>query len=108
MSTLTLPRPYTPTYRLTRRGRLVVVALALLVILAVGIFLAAGAVGTSESGSPEPTETVMVGTGDTLWGIAAEAADGGDVREMVERIKRLNALDTGMVTAGQRLRVPSE
>jgi hypothetical protein len=106
MSTMTITP--VPTYRLTRRGRLVVVALSLLVILAVGIFLAAGAVGTAESGNPEPTETVMVGTGETLWGIAAEAADGGDVREMVERIKRLNALDTGMVTAGQRLRVPTD
>jgi Tfp pilus assembly protein FimV len=106
MSTLTIDRPYRPSYRLTRRGRLVVVALSLLVVLAVGVFLAAGAVGTAQSGTPEPTETVMVGTGDTLWGIAAEAADGGDVRAMVERIKRLNALDSGMVTAGQRLRVP--
>jgi hypothetical protein len=106
MSTLTLDRPHTPSYRLTRRGRLVVVAFSLLVILAIGVVLASGAVGTKESGTPEPTETVMVGTGDTLWGIASEAADGGDVREMVERIKSLNALDSGMVTAGQRLRVP--
>lgn len=106
MSTMTLPRPYSPSYRLTRRGRLAVLALSLLAILAVGIFLAAGAVGTAESGTPEPTETLMVGTGDTLWGIAAEAADGGDVREMVERIKRLNALDSGLVGAGQKLRVP--
>lgn len=106
MSTLTIDRPHTPSYRLTRRGRLVVLALSLLVVLAIGVVLAAGAVGTAESGTPEPTETVMVGTGDTLWGIASDAADGGDVREMVERIKRLNALDTGLVTAGQRLRVP--
>jgi hypothetical protein len=106
MSTLILDRPYQPSYRLTRRGRLAVFAFSLLVILAIGVVLASGAVGTKESGTPEPTETVMVGTGDTLWGIAAEAADGGDVREMVERIKRLNALDSGLVTAGQRLRVP--
>jgi LysM repeat protein len=106
MSTMTVTP--TPTYRLTRRGRLVVLAFSLVVVLAIGVFLAAGAVGTQGSGTPEPTETVMVGTGDTLWGIASEAADGGDVREMVERIKRLNALDSGMVTAGQRLRVPTD
>ena len=97
---------YTPTYRLTRRGRLAVLFFSLLVVMAVGVVLASGAVGTQEAGTPEPTETVMVGTGDTLWDIAVEAADGGDVREMVERIKSLNALDSGMVTAGQRLRVP--
>jgi hypothetical protein len=107
MSSTTIARPtYTPSYRLTRRGRLVVLTFALLLVLAVGVVLASGAVGTQESGTPEPTETVMVGTGDTLWEIAAEAADDGDVRAMVERIQSLNALDSGMVTAGQRLRVP--
>ena len=106
MSSTTIDRPHTPSYRLTRRGRLVVVAFALLVVMAVGLVLASGAVGTQESGAAEPTRTVMVGTGDTLWDIAAEAADGGDVRSMVERIQQLNALDSGMLTAGQRLRVP--
>ena len=106
MSTMTIT--HQPTYRLTRRGRLVVLAFSLLVVMALGFVLASGAFGTKEGGTPEPTETVMVGTGDTLWDIAADAAEGGDVREMVERIKSLNALDSGMVTAGQRLRVPTD
>ena len=106
MSTITLS--HQPSYRLTRRGRLVVLAFALMVVLAIGVALASGAVGTQESGTPTPTETVMVGTGDTLWDIAADAAGDGDTREMVERIKSLNALDSGMVTAGQRLRVPTD
>ena len=104
MSTLTIA--HQPSYRLTRRGRLVVLAFSLLAVMVLGFVLASGAVGTKEGGTPEPTETVMVGTGDTLWDIAADAAEGGDVREMVDRIKSLNALDSGMVTAGQRLRVP--
>jgi LysM repeat protein len=65
-------------------------------------------VATERPGTPEPTRVVMVGTGDTLWQIAAEIADGGDVVAMVEHIKALNALDSGMVAAGQRLRVPVE
>ena len=36
----------------------------------------------------------MVGTGDTLWDIAAEHADDGDVLEMMEHIKDLNDLDS--------------
>lgn len=92
--------------RLTRRGRAVVLALALLVVLGLGLMLAAGSVATDEPGTPEPTRVVMVGTGDTLWDIAAGLADDGDVRGMVDHIERLNALDTGMVVAGQRLRVP--
>ena len=92
--------------RLTRRGRVVVLALALLVVLGLGLMLAAGSVATDKPGTPEPTRVVMVGTGDTLWDIAADLADDGDVRGMVDHIERLNALDSGMVVAGQRLRVP--
>lgn len=102
----TTRRPARGTVRLTRRGRLVVFLAALLVVLAVGLTVGARAVATDEPGTPEPTRVVMVGTGDTLWDIAAEAAGDGDVRGMVDRIERLNALESGMVVAGQRLRVP--
>ena len=50
---------------------------------------------------------VMVGTGDTLWDIAADHADDGDVLEMMEHIKDLNDLDGGSLQAGQKLRVPA-
>ncbi|HEU5035519.1 MAG TPA: LysM peptidoglycan-binding domain-containing protein [Nocardioides sp.] len=107
MSTMTATtiRP-TSTVRLTRRGRLVVFALALLVVLTVGLVLASGSVATDEPGTPEPTRVVLVGSGDTLWDIASGLADDGDVRAMVDRIQRLNALDSGMVVAGQKLVVP--
>jgi len=94
--------------RLTRRGRLVVLTLALLVVAALGCLGAAGSVASEEPGTPEPTRVVMVGQGETLWGIAAGIADDGNIRDMVDRIERLNALDTAMVEAGQRLRVPLE
>ena len=93
--------------RLTRRGRVVVVVLALLAMLAVGLVVASGSVATDEPGTPEPTRVVMVGSGDTLWDIAAGLSDDGDVRAMVSRIEKLNALESGMVVAGQRLVVPA-
>ena len=99
------PRPQ-GSVRLTRRGRVVVVVLALLAILAVGLVVASGSVATDEPGTPEPTRVVMVGSGDTLWDIAAGLADDGDVRAMIDRIEELNALDSGMVVAGQKLVVP--
>ena len=34
-------------------------------------------------------------------------ATDGDTGAMVERIQRLNALDSGMLTAGQKIRVPA-
>ena len=99
--------PTGSTVRLTRRGRLVVLTLALLTVLAVGFLLASGSVATDEPGTPEPTRVVLVGVGDTLWDIAAGLADDGDVRAMIDRIERLNALDSGMVVAGQELVVPA-
>lgn len=124
MSTMTLDTMFRPTIqgasasvrvsrprsavRLTRRGRLVVVVGALLVAFAIGVFVtAAGSVATQRPGTPEPTQIVQVGTGDTLWGIAAELADDGEVRAMMEQIERLNALDTTVLQAGQRLVVPA-
>src|SRR5688572_22103562 len=96
--------------RLTRRGRVVVVLAGLVIALMAGVFLGAGSVATESKGTPEPTRVVQVTDGDTLWGIAAEAAAAtgeDDVRAMVEHIQRLNSLDSAMVVAGQRLRVPT-
>lgn len=92
--------------RLTRRGRLVVLVAAVVAVLAIGFFFASGSVATDEPGTPEPTRVVQVGAGDTLWDIAAGIAPDGDVRSMIDRIEKLNALDSGMVTAGQELVVP--
>jgi hypothetical protein len=97
--------------RLTRRGRAVVLLLGLLVALVVGVVLGAGSVATEHPGTPEPTRIVMVGSGETLWDIAADAASAtgsDDVRAMVRRIERMNALDTGMVLAGQRIKIPTQ
>ena len=113
MSTMTATPTFGPTtvgsstVRLTRRGRLVVLALGVLLVLTIGFVLASGSVATDHPGTPEPTRVVMVGSGDTLWDIAAGIADDGDVRAMIDRIERLNALDSGMVVAGQRLVVPA-
>lgn len=92
--------------RLTRRGRAVVFALALLVVLGLGVLWAAGSVATEQAGQPEPTRVVMVAPGDTLWQIAADIADDGQVRAMVDKIEHLNALDSAVLESGQRLQVP--
>jgi LysM domain-containing protein len=97
-----------PMVRLTRRGRLVIIAAALVVAFAIGVFVtAAGSVATQSSGTPEATRIVQVGSGDTLWEIAADLADDGEVRAMMDKIERLNALETTALQAGQRLVVPA-
>lgn len=113
MSTLTLapsishhPRPV----RLTRRGRLVVFTFGVLLAFALGVWFAAGSVATQEGGVEE-VEVVTVAPGETLWDIASDAAAAtgeGDVADMVARIQEMNSLDSGMVFAGQDLRIPTE
>lgn len=112
MSSMTLdqmtwtPAPRRSAVRLTRRGRLVVFLIALVAVLSVGIVLAQGSVATGEKGTPAPTRVVLVGSGDTLWDIAAGIAEDGDVRGTMEEIEELNALESGSLTAGQKLLVP--
>lgn len=92
--------------RLTRRGRLLLTALFVGLILAVLTVFGATSAATGEAGEPVPTRTVMVDEGDTLWGLAAEVAAPGEVREMVHRIEELNALSGAGLYVGQEIAVP--
>lgn len=108
MSTMTMTHPMirTTTVRLTRRGRLVVFATGLLVVLLLGLVWGAGSVATERPGEPEPTRVVQVQPGDTLYGIAAGLDTDGDVNATIARIQDLNALDSGVLQVGQKLRLP--
>jgi predicted Zn-dependent protease len=99
------PRPASRSgqVRLTRRGRLVVFAFALTVVLALAVLWGQPTIATER---PQETRTITVAPGETLWGIAAEVAEPGETRSMVEQIRRLNDLDSAMVLSGQRLKVP--
>ncbi|HEU4513729.1 MAG TPA: LysM peptidoglycan-binding domain-containing protein [Nocardioidaceae bacterium] len=98
----------TPSVRLTRRGRLTL--LLVFVGLAFALFTVFGgqSAATGEAGEPVETTTVVVGEGDTLWGIASEVAEPGEVREMIHYIQELNALPSASLMRGQELAVPVE
>ncbi len=110
-TTIYAPRPAVSvarpasSVRLTRRGRLVVFAGGLLVVLLVGIWLASGSVATNEAGKSD-LQVITVAPGETLWEIASDFAEDGDVGAMVAEIRDLNDLDSSLVYAGQDLRVP--
>ncbi len=119
MSTITVSPAFAPTrssrtarsssrssVRLTRRGRVVVLMASLALVLMAGFFLGSVAVGTNEAGQAPATEIVMVEPGQSLWSIASDLTDSGDVRTTMREIERLNALDTVALSAGQKLRVP--
>ena len=94
--------------RLTRRGRVVITALLLGLVLLAAVLLGGTSVATGDAGSDVPTRTVIVGEGDTLWEIAGDAAGPDDVREMVHRIEKLNSLPGPALEVGQELAVPTE
>ena len=108
MSTMALAphSTYTPSLRLTRRGRLVVFMTGLLLVLALGVLWGSGSVASEEPGR-DATLTVQVEPGDTLYDLAARVST-GDVNATVEQIQQLNHLESSMVYAGQKLRVPVE
>jgi nucleoid-associated protein YgaU len=99
--------------RLTRRGRLVVAVLAMLLVI-VGAMLiwmtAAGSVQASSGGggsSPYQGMTqVVVRPGQTLWSIAAAAEPSANTWGVVQQIIEINSLNGGTVRAGQQLWVP--
>lgn len=103
-----VPRPAPPagSVRLTRRGRLVLLSAFVGVLFGAFTWLGEQSAATDEAGAPVETRMVMVGEGDTLWAIASEVAEPGEIREMVYQIQELNALPSAGLAQGQRLAVP--
>ena len=95
-------RPAASGLRMTRRGRLVVLAFALLVVLLPGAWRA---MATAQVEGPT-TVAVTVQPGDTLWGIAAEIDPGADPRALIAEIREMNALTQSGLVPGQVLVVP--
>ncbi|HET7071414.1 MAG TPA: LysM peptidoglycan-binding domain-containing protein [Nocardioides sp.] len=96
-------RPRPSSLRLTRRGRLVVFGASIVAALGLGFVAASGSLANDH---PEPTRVVTVQPGQTLWDIAAQASDGGDVRATMSHLEALNHLDSTTLQVGQTLRVP--
>lgn len=101
-------RAHSGTWRLTRRGR-VVVGVILSVPFAAALMIVGSVqadAGTSPVSAPA-TSVVVVQPGESLWGIAQEIAPGADPREVVTSIRELNGLADAPVVPGQSLVVPA-
>lgn len=101
---------------LTRRGRLVLLGLPVLLAAAVvlaGLLLASTSLfnqaeaSTSEQPGVSAVE-VAVGPGDTLWSLAQDAPTDGDVREVMAGIAEINNLESSQLQPGDVLHVPAD
>lgn len=105
------PRPRT---RLTRRGRLVLWALAGLLVAAlltpVLLVASAGAQAANHGASPAQVRAgmqhVVVQPGQSLWSIAEQAEPAADPRTVIQQIIQYNALGSDVVAPGESLWVP--
>ena len=108
------PAPVLPMHaarravRLTRRGRLLLSAscLALLVGLGWAGPREASVGGSAASAAAPATARLTVGAGHTLWQIARTLDPRTDPRITVERIRVLNGLPDSSIRAGQELVIP--
>jgi hypothetical protein len=99
---------------LTRRGRLArtLLVLSLSVVLGAGFAMNAGAgdalsaAKINGSSDAKSYVVVTVAAGETLWSLASQMADGGDVQALVAEIASANSLSGVDVEAGQKLRIP--
>jgi hypothetical protein len=93
--------------RLTRRGRVVLVLLAML-LLAPMVTWGATAVASSPGEATE-VRVHAVQPGETLWDFARQVAEPGeDVRHAVARLQDLNEMSTGTLRVGELLLLPKE
>ncbi len=99
-----------PGVRLTRRGRVVLVAIVAglaLTVLWLGTRAAVTAstspVGPDRSGLP----WVTVQDGDTLWEIAVAVGEDENPAELIRQIKNINGLSDSLIRPGTKLYLPS-
>jgi LysM domain len=107
-----LPAPL-PPLRLTRRGKIVLIGIPLVLLTALLLSLAgffnspAKASDSVADLAVTPTVTVTVQPGESLWAIAGSVAPERDARDVMADIVQLNNLAAGAVHPGQQLYVPT-
>jgi hypothetical protein len=96
--------------RLTRRGQVVVAALAAFLVTVVSLLVAGAAQATNHAPSPgvarQNLVQVLVRPGQSLWSVAESTDPDQDPRAVIQQIIDLNALTSDVVSPGQQLWVP--
>ena len=88
--------------RFTRRGRLVVILMAALVVATLAVVLAASV----DAAAPQIDHATRVSAGQTLSEVAAVQLPGLPIPDAVARIQLANGLNSSQVQVGQLLLIP--
>jgi hypothetical protein len=103
-------QPAVSPLRLTRRGRVVVAGLAVLLVVVLSLLVSGAAQATSRVAplgvAGHNLAQIVVRPGQSLWSVAESADPDADTRLVIQQILDLNALHGDTVFAGQRLWVP--
>jgi transposase len=92
--------------RVTRRGRLVLVAASALLLLLVISFGRTGSQAATATGTGPTLQQTTVQQGETLWAVAQRIAPKNDPREVIAQIRRINHLHSSVLRTGQQLLLP--
>lgn len=90
--------------RLTCRGRAVLILLSAAMLVTA---LVAVVSPIAQAAGPAAERTVVVRSGETLWGIARRADPRTDPRDAVLELQQVNHLVDASIQPGQVLRLPS-
>ena len=97
------PKTRAAALKRARLRRTVVLA----VLITAGAVFGPQAFATDVSGTPVQLDTYTVGTGETLWSIAANLTpEGRDVRDTMADIQRVNAMSGSQLQAGEQILLP--
>ena len=91
---------------LTARGRVVLSLILTLVAIFAWVLFGSGTADAAGSSQGPTTSVVVVQPGENLWSIAQSIDPKGDPRDLVIRIREINALGSQHVFPGQSLIVP--
>ena len=82
------------------------VVLSLTTVFGAGFAMQAGAGSKDIPTKANSYVVVTLAPGETIWSVAKALNDGGDVRELVDQIIKVNGLDSSDLSAGSKIRVP--
>jgi LysM repeat protein len=91
---------------LTSRGRVVLGLILTLLAIFVWVLFGSGTADAAGSSQGPATSVVVVQPGENLWSIAQSVDPDSDPRDLLIRIREMNALGSQHVFPGQSLIVP--